>query len=493
MMLFIAGPVRASFEWTEGARQAYHSIITLRFQDGRRQLEAEKQLHPDNDILPFIENYIDFLTVFLHENKAEFQQLLPNKDARLKLLDEAPKNSPWYLLTHAEVNLQWAFARLRFGEYMPAAMEINKAYRLLTRNAKLYPDFIPNRKSLGLLHALIGTIPDEYAWAKNLIGVEGSVSQGVNEMMSVLEAAGRQEDLAFLKTETFFLVTFAQLNLELEGISVTPGFKALIGQLFTEDEYANNPLYVYSSARIAMDQGDNEKAISILQRRPTDTAYEPFPYLEYLLGTALQGKLDAGAAVYFESYLKHFKGKSYLKAARQRLAWIQLLAGNEARYREIMEQVKTSGNTTLGADKQAMQAAESGVVPNVKLLKARLLFDGGYFNKSLQVLVADGNARGFDTREERVEFVYRLARIHQELQHADKAKTYFDMTIRDGETLPLYYAANAALQLGMMYEKEGDLEEARKYYRKCISLKDHEYAQSLSQKAKAGLNRVGEK
>ena len=73
--------------------------------------------------------------------------LKENKKNRLDILEEGDKDSPWFLYSsQAEVHLQWAGNRLKFKEYLTAAYEINKAYRLLTKNQELYPNFIPNLK-----------------------------------------------------------------------------------------------------------------------------------------------------------------------------------------------------------------------------------------------------------------------------------------------------------------------------------------------------------
>ena len=56
-----------------------------------------------------------------------------------------------------------------------------------------------------------------------------------------------------------------------------------------------------------------------------------------------------------------------------------------------------------------------------------------------------------------------------------------------------YFAANAALHLGIIYENEDNLKEAEKYFRLCRSLDFDEYETGIKQKAKAGLNRLDEK
>ena len=84
------------------------------------------------------------------------------------------KDSPWFLYSQAEVHLQWAGNRLKFKEYLTAAYEINKAYRLLTKNQS-FTLISFQTKSLGILHALIGSVPSNFSWALSAIGMKGSI------------------------------------------------------------------------------------------------------------------------------------------------------------------------------------------------------------------------------------------------------------------------------------------------------------------------------
>ena len=94
------------------------------------------------------------------------------------------------------------------------------------------------------------------------------------------------------------------------------------------------------------------------------------------------------------------------------------------------------------------------------------------------------------TAKDQLEYKYRLARVLDKLEMTDRAKEFYLKTIDHGQDLKFYYAAASCNFLAQMYEKEKDYVLAEKYYKKCLSLRDHEYQNSLDQKAKAGLNRI---
>ena len=58
-----------------------------------------------------------------------------------------------------------------------------------------------------------------------------------------------------------------------------------------------------------------------------------------------------------------------------------------------------------------------------------------------------------------------------------------------GENRTEYYASRAALQIGMIYEKQGNKPLAIQYYKKCLDMQNHDFKDSMDQKAKSGVAR----
>ena len=164
------------FQFDKTCQLAYYSMMSLKFAEGKKYLDEERAKNPDNLMPYFIENYADFFSLAINEDAAELLKVQGNKDKRLSKLSSGDKTSPWYLFTQAEVNLQWAFVHLKFEDYYTAFFEIKKAYKALLENDKKFPSFIANKKSLGLIHSLIGTVPDSYKWAASFLGFTGTIS-----------------------------------------------------------------------------------------------------------------------------------------------------------------------------------------------------------------------------------------------------------------------------------------------------------------------------
>ena len=67
---------------------------------------------------------------------------------------------------------------------------------------------------------------------------------------------------------------------------------------------------------------------------------------------------------------------------------------------------------------------------------------------------------------------------------------YYMQTLKNGTGSRYYFAANSTLLLGMIYEERNEPEKAKAYFEQCLSLDNHEYQNSIDQKAQAGLDRL---
>ncbi|MCD4682362.1 MAG: tetratricopeptide repeat protein [Bacteroidales bacterium] len=474
------------YDFNQNCKDAYSAIISLKFDEGKNLIEKEKSTNPENNIPYMLENYIHFLTIFIAEEEDEFEKLSKLKDDIISRLKKGDKKSPYYRYCLSQVYLQWAFARSKFKEYVTATFEINKAYRQLEANNEEFPDFLPNLINLGLLHTLIGTVPNNYNWIKKLVGVEGTIDQGVGEILTVLNESISNEEYSMYKTECLFYLSFIQMNL------MTNKQKALDYIKMIEDDSCSmqNPLAIYAISRIYMDNSKNDEAIELLLSKPTGEEYFPFYYLDYLTGLAKLHRLDDDAVNYLFIYVNNYKGINYIKDAYQKIAWYYIVNCNKEKYTEYINKIKQYGNSIADADEQAEREAENGEEPNIYLLRARLLFDGGYYEKALSAITGETETGFLRNTKDSLEFYYRIGRIYHEWDKVDNSISFYKKTVENGAESEYYFAANSALKLGIIYESKGDYENAEFYYEEAQSMENKEYRNSINQKAKAGLHRI---
>ncbi len=83
-----------------------------------------------------------------------------------------------------------------------------------------------------------------------------------------------------------------------------------------------------------------------------------------------------------------------------------------------------------------------------------------------------------------------MGRILHGLKRYSEAIASYQKSIALGKNAPFYFACNAALQTGMIYETLGKPEQAKEFFRLCLSMNPDDYRTSLHQAAKAGLSRI---
>lgn len=466
------------YEFSARAQTAYEQILRLDMAAATATLLVLKKEEPENLVYLHLENYCDFFQLYLSEDDRLLEAKLPFRDVRLKALNQLPADSPWKNYAMAEVRLHWALIRLRFESYYPAFRDVNKAHKLLRENAKKFPDFLPTYKDLGLLHAAVGTIPPQFKWGVELFSsLNGSIEEGREEMQLALA----DKDGPFYRETA---VLFALLELHLNGEPEQAW--QLVNELQLKPK--RNKLHCFVLANIAMRSGRNDQALAILEAQPRDRSTEDFPYLDFMLGMAKIRDLDTGARVHFQSFLLRFNGRHFVKEAGQKIAWCELLMGRDTAYRKALEAIGRRGNATSGGDRNAANEVINGQPPHLGLLKARLLFDGAYYERARQEIDAiDATSL---TPEEQLELVYRTGRILHGLKDYVGALSFYERTLASGRHAESFFACNAALQAGLIEEIRGNPQRAKHYFKQCLSLHPEAYKTGLHIQAKAGLNRL---
>ena len=490
VLFLLISPIltKASFNFNQNCSDAFDLLISLRFNEAHKLINNEKISNPNNAIPYFLDNYIDFLGAFIGEEEGAFDQYQSAMVARKKRIEQESSDSPYYKYCIATMDMQIAFTRMKFGEYPKAAAEVNRAYRLLENNNRDFPDFIPQKLSLGMLHTLIGSIPEKYGWIRKLVGLKGSVNGGIQEMQHVFELSQSTPKWHYLQNESLFLLSLTSVNL-----AADKSFSERLLTWYNGDEGENvvrdNPLMAYCKAIICFKRGLNDQGIHILTFRPKGPKFFPFYYLDYLLGVAKLNRLDDDAWAYLINFTANFRGKNFVRAAYQHIAWNYLINGDIKKYYEYMKRIPLVGGNTTDSDKKALSDYNSKEFPDIHLLRAQLLFDGGYYDRAL-VDLSQFNQSPIKSEHHALEYLYRLGRVYHESGRLADAIHYYNLTIEKGQDKQWYFAANAALQLGIIYENMKKTDLARIYYKKCLSMNPSEYRNSIAQKAEAGLSRL---
>ena len=474
----IAQPV---FEFNSTCQQAFQEITRLKINSGKQLIQKARQQNPDNLIPELLDNYIDFYTLFLNEDPDELKTRLPNFEIRLNKVKQGPSSSPFYLYCQSMILLQRAASVIKAGKFLDAAWDCRRSYLLIKENKKNFPTFTPNDLPYGTLQAVTGTIPKGYRWIAGILGMKGSLTEGMKTVRNFVNGSDPWQRVFF--NEAAYLYPYMLFYLE------NKKEEAMQFARTAKLDLANNHLHLYMTVNLCINNQQAEQAATLIKNRAQSSDYLNTAFWDFEMGFAQLYHLQtSSAARSFEKFLATFKGKFYVKDVYQKLSWCYWLEGNKAKAEEMRQGVIKKGSTDSDADKKALADARSGIWPNKWLLKARLLSDGGYHAEALNILMSTPDDP-IDSEAEQLEWVYRKARVFDGLGRTAEALQNYATTIRLGEHSTSYYAARAALQSGQIYENSGNKALAIQYYQQCLNMENHEYKNSLDQRAKSGIAR----
>jgi len=160
------------------------------------------------------------------------------------------------------------------------------------------------------------------------------------------------------------------------------------------------------------------------------------------------------------------------------------MKGDTTLYFQQLANCKTQGAALMDADRQAMKDAELKTLPNVDLLKARFLNDGGYTDRALTILNQMDTAQL--SIDHKIEWLYRNAKVYQATGENERAQFFYNVTINTSPNNELYFGAKSCLQLGHMYASTKQFTLAEKYYNRVGNFDKHPFKNSFEQQAKAG-------
>ncbi len=477
-----AGSSKYYFDFNARCKQAYQAMVSLRIAEGNSLLKAELQENPDNLIPVLLANYDDCLTLLFNGDPKEYARRKASLDKRINLIEQGDESSPWYKYSLGALYFQWAAVRIRFNEYWSAGTDFRKSYGQLKENRKKFPDFRNNQVLLGTEEAIIGTIPDSYKWITSMLGMKGDVRKGTAQIVDFL--GHRDASASLMREEAIFYYCYLKFSLLSDHKGV---WKYLDESVL---DFKNNHLFVFMKANFALNDNKASLAEQVLRNRNQNNDYLEAPVLNYQMGIALLQKVDDDCLSYFQQFLNRYKGKLFMKDALQKMSFYYLSMGDLPKAILYKNKIAKTGSAQIDADKQAQRYAENTILPNPFLLKARLLCDGGYYTQALEQLKGS-RASDFPNTGDQLEFNYRYARIYTLMGQPLKAIPFYEVTIRSGSNRQEHFAARSALEMGQIYEQQGDNVKAIACYRKCIAMKNHDYKSSLDQKAKAGIDRLG--
>lgn len=453
--------------------EAYQSVLDL------RTVEALQKLPDENSVeAVYIASLAEAIDLLITEDNTKFSQY---EERFLKRLDKGLKGSPRdYQFVQAEIRLQWAFVYLKFGHELDAALHLRQAYQIAENCRDKFPDYLPIRKTSGLLQIIVGSIPDKYNWVLSLLNMRGSVSSGLADLQRIAASSSN------LALEGKFLYALVK------GFILSQPDQGLEDMKRVLSERKDNRLARFLAASLAIKSSKSEYALSLLEglSEPEPAKGLPLYYADYLRGEAYLHKGDyLNSISSYRWFINHQTGQNYIKDAYYKTGLCYWLNGNENDALALFQDARNKGQETTEADKSAARSLSQKDPPNIKLSKIRYATDGGYY-KEAEKIFATITSMDLLIRKDQAEYYYRKARLAHKMNKPEATEFYLETIKMTGQE-NWYFAANACLQLGYIFQEQKKVAEAHEYFQRALSYRRHEYKNSIDSKARSALAQLG--
>lgn len=457
-------------------QRAYQSVLNLETEKAKLELDRlSESTNPFHKI--YVESFCETLDVLISEDVVKFEAIENKFKARFKYLESQPETAETLFLK-AELNLQRGFNFLNLGQEFNAVLAIRTAYNQTEACLKKFPNFIPIKKTSGVIQVMIGSVPDKYSWFMSLLGMKGSVSTG-------------QQQLQDLRLSNSSLSTEATiLYFTIKGLINQQHEEASAGILKCLEEQPFNRLTLFLGVNMLMKNSQSEKALELINTLDKHPQGLPMFYIEYLRGEILlqKGEYDVAINAY-KKFITNYKSDNFKKDSYYKIALCYWLKARPQEAHEYFEIAKKTGKDLAEPDRYANAQLKEATFPNAKLLKVRFYTDGGYYDEAQQSIKTIALA-DLHSEKEKAEYHYRKARLADKLGDLETAQLHYKKAVTLTGENPWYFAPNSALQLGYIARTRHDLDTARKYFEQALSYRKHEYKNSIDGKAKSALEEL---
>jgi tetratricopeptide (TPR) repeat protein len=451
---------------SESDLTGYRYLFELRFNDVRREVKGNTAAGQ------YITNLSDALELLLNEDPGRAEEYLDSEEKRFEAAESLaePAHSLWI---RAETRFHLVLINLKLGKEWDAAWEFRQCYNLVRECTRKFPEFWGIRKLDAILSVMLGSAPPRFEWVLNLLGMEGSVQQGISRLEQL------SKDQGPLAAESRLWLACIQVYL----------LQDEVGGLSTLNSAASDaPLVQLARATLLIKASQSGSAVQPLLRLRESVVNVPLIWYLSAEVDLQRGDYD-NSAKFFLRFLADYRGMNLVKDAWFKLSICRQLLEDPSGAAEAGDRARNSGSDRTEADKHARTLLAEATPPNLHLARIRFATDGGFYGtaKSLIDSVKTGDLRNL---KDSAEFVYRKARLLHKMKLEQLAVPSYIQAIRLTGTYPWYFAPNSALQLGYIEQSRGNSEAAADWFRKALSYRRHEYKNSIDTKARSALDEI---
>jgi len=451
--------------WNTEYENAYKEVLKLNFTTSDSILSSVQ-----NKNLP-TEAYIKANNFFINAMLNNYTDDILKNDSLsyyLNIVNSSKSSSPWINYYQVEMLTMKSLINARLNNKMTSAYSIFKASKITKSTLKEFPDFYPIKILHGFQLCTFSQIPDNYKSISSFFGIKGDYNQGINEISSSVDSI----DISIIKDKSKFIEIFSKKEFgKIDSVRISSSI----------ENYKQYPVMIYYNSYLLYKDAKIKEATKLLIENET-VWQNKMNYLNYFTGKLLAFSINYKAEDYFTKFLENTHTDNFKQSTYRYLAYLELLRNSKYQYNKYKTLI-TSDNFESQSESDKSAFNEVTNITQPILIKAQLLFDGGYYREAKNTILSNPINEICKTQSDSIIYYYRLGSIHYKLNEFDLAIQNFEKCTEFNFNNKFHYQANAYLHLGEIYLRLENEEKSVQNLNMCLDLDDFPYSYSIHSKA----------
>ena len=459
---------------------AYADALAFRLDDARAGFRRLGQSEPGSAAAAYGLESVALWEALVTEDDDAFDRFYALNDS-LTARAEALGDAPGAPLAVAAAKLHRALAFGRQERYTRAGNAFREAcgrFGDLAEADALYGQ--------GVCEVAAGAIPRKYRWLARLFGFSGSVAGGLDKLDRAADAD------AMLAVDATVALAISDATLNERRAGSVDRLAALA------DARPESPVLAYLAGYHLLLDRRAAEAEAVLRRAEAATGeggVMPVPFVDAHLGMALFRQRDfEAAAPVLERYARSFRGRALVAQSTLYAGIAYEMTGDRRRAESLYRRVRAQRDYDVDrwAEREAGRLLEAPMTDAERaLVVGGAAFDAGDYDEAVRVLqpiVTDGSLPAVD----RAEAAYRTGRARQAQERWDDAVRHFRLAADSPGDDFARWGPWSVYHLGEIAEATGDRDEAERQYERVLENEaEFDYHQTLEQRTRAALERIG--
>lgn len=417
-------------------------------------------------IVSYLREYNNLMHYVANNNEANYKTFLASNSKAISAIDKC--DLPERFAIKSNLLLHKGLVEVSKGDALTGAMAIFKSYRAFKEGEKKSPTYIGQLKLRGVYNIVFSQIPDDMKSLTGFFGIEhGNLKQGlqqITEYISLVDnVRGLQQESLLLSFAHFF---FSEQNTVNE-------------QLAQKMRQSKSPVVIYTYILNLGKKNKGAEADQIFESLPHAT-FKSFPLLAHQQCKFALRRLDVTSALEAaKTFDNYYRGISCRADMMLLKSWAyKILNNDELGQKAANECIKTPHISNT--DEVAINEAKLYKTIDINLLKARLLFEYGLYDKALAA-ISDCHVQN----NNKIEYHYRLARILHNKKNSAKAIEEYNKAILFATSDKRYFGPYAAIYAAQLLLEEHNTNKAKEYISKAKTLNNGEYSKDINRRIEA--------